>query len=463
MTKVLHYWHHYHHHIVTLLLTVLLAACSAGGGETGTGFNGKEQITQGVISGFGSVIINGVHYNTDNATVLFDDVESTEANLQVGMLVTLHGEVNVANNNGVATTIKFERDIEGEVIDNNFFVDESLNIMGQTVFVNNETIFDSKVVAITAMGEIAAGNFVEVSGFSDGSGQIFATRLEVKAASREAETVELQGLITERVNSTFTLGNLLVDATNAEFNNMNETDLQNGQRVKVKGDFDAQNNLLIAAEVKLRERTIAKKYNDIDNRKEEVEMDGVVTRVIDAETLMVNGQIVLINANTELKDIIVADIAIGDRISLEGEVNANNDIIASEIEGKQLSSSELEGVIEVIDSHAQKIMVNGVEIIINATTRLKDDADESDDDERRFFSFANLAVGDKVDISYYTDPVLAINIATKLEREEKESRVEEDQSPENNRDTEAEFDSDEDLSFSKLESNNKSGDRKIAG
>ena len=58
--------------VVALLLasvTVSLSTCGGiGGSEFAGGGTGGTGISTGSISGFGSVVMNGVHYRTDNAS-----------------------------------------------------------------------------------------------------------------------------------------------------------------------------------------------------------------------------------------------------------------------------------------------------------------------------------------------------------------------------------------------------------
>ena len=82
----------------TLALSLLstLSACGGGGGAdtvatppttpptSGIGRNG---IAVGPISNFGSVIVNGVIYNTDSATFMVNDAAATQADLRVGDVV----------------------------------------------------------------------------------------------------------------------------------------------------------------------------------------------------------------------------------------------------------------------------------------------------------------------------------------------------------------------------------------
>ena len=67
----------------------------AEGGIEGTGRVATSSTTVGTITGFGSVFINGVEYETDSSEISTDDNDNaSESDLQVGMIVSLTGSVN---------------------------------------------------------------------------------------------------------------------------------------------------------------------------------------------------------------------------------------------------------------------------------------------------------------------------------------------------------------------------------
>jgi len=99
------------------------------------------------------------------------------------MVAELHG--SSSGSSGVATSIDISDELEGLVQSNSIPAggnSGTLVIMGQSVTVDVNTLFESKVASITGIDQIAAGAIVEVNGYSDGTGTVFATRVEVKAA-----------------------------------------------------------------------------------------------------------------------------------------------------------------------------------------------------------------------------------------------------------------------------------------
>ncbi|MGD8913904.1 MAG: hypothetical protein PVJ68_14345, partial [Candidatus Thiodiazotropha sp.] len=67
-----------------------------GSGNTPTlnGGIGGTGITQGRVTGFGSVFVNGTEFNTDDASFTVNDLAATESDLAVGMVVRISGASN---------------------------------------------------------------------------------------------------------------------------------------------------------------------------------------------------------------------------------------------------------------------------------------------------------------------------------------------------------------------------------
>ena len=77
----------------SLLLAAWLAACG-GGSDTsaGVGSGGTGSYSGGPITSFGSIVVNGIHFDQTAAVVTdADNQPRTAAELKLGMVVQLHG------------------------------------------------------------------------------------------------------------------------------------------------------------------------------------------------------------------------------------------------------------------------------------------------------------------------------------------------------------------------------------
>ncbi|NIQ90259.1 MAG: hypothetical protein GWN93_15000, partial [Deltaproteobacteria bacterium] len=60
----------------TLLLALLLISCSGGGASSNSGgIGGSGMTSQGSVSGFGSIIVNGTEFDTTNARIIVEGQE----------------------------------------------------------------------------------------------------------------------------------------------------------------------------------------------------------------------------------------------------------------------------------------------------------------------------------------------------------------------------------------------------
>jgi hypothetical protein len=190
-----------------LLLTFLSLSCGIGGSDFAGGGTGGTGISTGSVSGFGSVVMNGVHFLTDNNVapgfmtkkLLNGKDNSGRADkdvFAVGMIVTVrHG---VADN--IALEIEYRDNLQGPVAKIIPGVDNVLEILGQTVVVDNAAVFAS----------LEQNDVVEVSGYADNAGRIRATHLFSLPPPMPptAQEFEIKGFVSGSSLTGFRLGPL---------------------------------------------------------------------------------------------------------------------------------------------------------------------------------------------------------------------------------------------------------------
>ncbi len=321
-----------------LMALVLTVGCAPyqGGGETGTGFS-----TSGVITGFGSVFVNGVEYHTTSATKYsVDGASGKESQLAVGMYVTLEGSVDASGTEGRASAIRFADDVEGIVLSIDS-ANSSLNVMGQTVIHSVNTRFDD---GITTAGDIVVDNIVEVSGYSDGLGTIYATRIALKDNSYQAgEDIEVKGLVQQLDTNarTFKLGGLTVNYTGAELKDFEKRTFANDVYVEAKAKerpvLISGNYTLNVIEVEL-ENNGSKEIEGDEG--EEHEIEGIVTTKLSETKFKLNGITVVHNAQTEFEHGTASGIVEGVRLKVDGHYNANNELLAEKIKFRDTLQSD---------------------------------------------------------------------------------------------------------------------------
>jgi len=413
---------------VALAVATALAGCNGGGGASGS--TSTNTTTVGVITGFGSVYVNGVEYDSSGASISVDGTPGNDDyDLSVGMVVAVNGTVNPDGLSGTASSISFADELEGEVLSSSIAADGTgtINVMGQTVTVTSTTVFESHVPGITSVGAITTGNIIEVSGHSSGSGAIYATRIEVKAAdlasyqaSYPGTEIEVKGVVSglDTASQTFTFGSLIVDYSAAT---QVPSGLSDGQYVEVKGDTAPVDNgdgtfTLTATKVEL-EGDGSKGISGDDG--EETELKGVITSLDNMPASFdLDGQTILLDSNTEFEDGLQGSaLAVGDGVQVEGAFNASNQLVAHSVQPQEDESSlvEYKDYVLSIDTANGTVTLQGGQVIsVTNTTILQDSLDVN---AEHYFDLTDLRAGDYVEIHTYMDANGNL-VAAKLERDD---------------------------------------------
>lgn len=215
----------------------LLAGCGGGGGADGTAaVSGSSSaaastdVTVGAITGFGSVIVNGVRYDDTGVNAVDDDGKSIK--LALGMTATVDsGSVDTGTRTARAHGIRIGSRLLGPVQAGSLVVSGSsgsLVVLGQTVDVTDSTVFDDSLSG--GLASLSDGAVIEVHALPDSAtGHLVATRIESETGATAYKLVgTVAGLDTTA--KTFTIGAAKVSYAAA--NGVSAT-LADGQTVRV--------------------------------------------------------------------------------------------------------------------------------------------------------------------------------------------------------------------------------------
>jgi hypothetical protein len=403
-----------------MAVALLVAGCGGGGGGTDGGTTSNPPpatgtttttFVTGAIAGFGSVIVNGVRYDTDSAQVSIEDKPAAAGELKVGEVIRLTAEVDAQ---GVARAKSIQQDhlIQGAVqaVDT---AAGTLTIAGQVIIVDNETMFDDSIPTRTLAG-ISVGDVIEVHGFAAAGGSARATRIE-KAGVGETE-VEVTGLVSnlDTGQKRFNIGTLVVDYSAATLEDFGSTGIAAGNLVEVKGTS-------FLADGALRATKVEREGHQADGRSgDDSEVEGLVTRFGSATDFDVAGQKVVTNASTVFVNGTAADLQLNVKVEAEGKFDSSNALVAAKVVFKRQSTARLAAMVESVDAGGGSFRALGITVVVSNTTLQEDH--ESDD---HFFNLADLRVGDWVEVGGYVDPAgTGWLIATRLERDDPEDEVE---------------------------------------
>lgn len=325
---------------VFFILVSAFAACSSGGGEGGTGYT---DVSRGAITQFGSIFVNGVEFDTTNASINLEGLAGTDADLKLNMIVTVYGSINPDGLTGTAQTVVVKEVVRG-VVDAKP-TSNSIIVLDHTIEIPASTRFDN----VSDLSGIMVGDVVEVSGFVKSTGLITANRIE-KLAGSGSES-KIFGVVQNLNVSThsFEFGSLTVDYSSAVFSGLNASSLANDMYLEVKGAYSSAAMTLVASEIEKDSLSSA----TVD----EMEVEGFVTSVTSPTEFAVDYIPVTIDMSTVIDGGGVDEIVAGALVEADG-VLINGVLTANEIEFKD--DIRIEALVNTVDTVSSSLTFTGV-------------------------------------------------------------------------------------------------------
>jgi len=375
-----------------LVSAALVAACGGSGGPglgdggttAGIDGTGAPVVAVGTVTSFGSVIVNGVRYDTSNTSFTIDGEFGSQDDLSVGDVVRVVGSLDDSDSSlGTADSIVFDDLVEGPIeIGSINRVAGILVVLGQTVRVTADTSFDNSVPTGSLDG-LTAGDVVEVTGLVASDGSITATRVELKPAGG---LFEVTGLVANHSAGSFQINGLVVDYSRAMLDDFPSGMIEDGQLVEVKG-MDLAARELDAMQVQFKGNEINPGTDD------QIEIEGFVTRFVDATDFDVAGFPVTINSSTQFEGGATGDLRLDIKVEVEGGLNAVGVLLASKVDIRRSSSARLAARVDSVDTSTNSFVALGITVGIDRLTRLEDKFMDVEP-----FTLAQLAAGDYAEV-----------------------------------------------------------------
>jgi len=393
----------------TLMLSAALVACG-GGDEMFAGIDARGTpvrvgiVSKGTITGFGSIIVNGIRFDTASASIDVDGNAGTQSDLKVGHVVVVRGTMNDDGTDAVADTVSFDDLVEGPIsaIDT---AAGTITVLGQLVVIDDDTSFDEEISPASIDG-LNVNDTVEVSGFLLADGSISATRIERKMAGSE---FEVTGHVSNLTATTFQINDLTVDFSAAQLDDFPAGSPENGQRVEAKGNNLGGSGELLATRVKFKGDELEADDGD------QIEIEGFITRFASATDFEVDGIPVITNASTVFENGESGDLALNTKVEVEGPMDANGIITATKVEIKLANFIRIEGIVESVTDTA--VTIFGVQINTNSLTRFEDKSAVS----LEIFGQTDINVGDYLETRGFE--IASGVAATRIEREDFDGEV----------------------------------------
>ena len=336
------------------LAAVVLAVLGGCGGGVGT--EGTGSFASGPITGYGSIIVNGIHFDESAASVQDDDAQALDRSaLALGMVVQVTGSTLATDGSGrstaTASQIRAVRALLGQVSARDLAAG-TLTVLDQTVMIQADTVID------TALGGSLAGtvpgSVVEVYGSFDatlnawrasrvaaapaGKAGRFSLRGTVGAVDADAGTVVVNG----RTYSTAGLGSTAALQVGALLKLDLASAPDNQGRWVCSGDSDGQPSL----------------PGDRDN----AQARGLITRLASASRWVVDGTPVDVSGAK-----VQGTPALGARAEVNGVLRGGV-LVASSVKVSSLGGDggdarfEIEGTPSALDTLRQRFVVRGTTI-----------------------------------------------------------------------------------------------------
>jgi hypothetical protein len=329
---------------------LLLISCGSGGGgmTAGGGIGGTGIISQGAVSAFGSIFVNGTEFDTSNAVININGEEGfgdefLQDNLDIGQVVTVEGKIN-SDGSVVADRVTYNSNVVGPVsavsgIDSDTN-EITIDVLGQTVVINLITQFKG-----TTYDTIDVDDVVVVSGYKNFDGSIRATFIEKTGDFSAGSQVEVTGFITN-LNTrfeTFEIQDLTVNYA-VIAGDLPEGIPADNLLVEVRGTLDTPDGVLIATDIELADELVGEEV-------EEYEIMGFVTEVISENEIIkfkIGNQEVHADADPAIVEYVdgnSGNIALGQKLEAEGSLEGGI-LIAWEIEFWKPDQIEVEGIVD---------------------------------------------------------------------------------------------------------------------
>jgi hypothetical protein len=367
---------------LALLLVVAAAACGGGGGvDTGGTGAAIASYSAGRISGFGSIIVNDVHYDETRATIVDDDGRAHPAgDLQLGMVVAIEAGpiTHDADGNAVsaASKISFGSEVVGpvEAVDTTA---GTLRVLGQAVKVDVNTV----LAGYASLAAVGAGDVVQAYAFFDAAGgRYLATRIEHLAAA--PPTYKLRGPIAslDTAAKTFAIGGATI--AYASIAPADLPGLQDGATARVDVQTQMQAGQWVATRVVTGLPGIPPDAT--------IEIEGYVTEFKSLASFKVDGASVDASGSGVVFDAgSAAQVANQARLFVQGHI-VGGVLIAEHIEVRQTApvagnpsppeaaqNFELKDTIASVDTTVLSFVVRGTTVFYDANTQF-DKGDASD-------------------------------------------------------------------------------------
>lgn len=329
----------------SLARTLIVSACAVLSAITALHAIADGISGSGVVKYFHSVVIDGVHYQTDKAIIRVNGEPGLEADLKVGYHVSYRADGDTLE----AWSMDYYDTLAGvvesvQVIDPDMQM-ATVEVLGQRV----ETDADTWLHGVN-LDSLEAGMPVAISAEWLPGGRLVATSVDAIARP----TNVLSGPISDIDDDAFFVGGVRVDASNIGIE-VNGVELANGDWVHALGFFDGST---------LHASRLAR----------------MADRSVNALPATMEGALHRENGRWKLRDMVLAlrdeaNLRPGLRATVSGVLNPDGTLDAEDVRTDQQRRYRLDGVIESVQGNGASLSIDGRQVLMDERTSLRDDRD----------------------------------------------------------------------------------------
>jgi hypothetical protein len=279
-----------------------LSGCGGGGTDTaglpGTGGTGASYpgtggtgIYQGSITGFGSVIVNGVTFDNSSANMQINGVDVEQDRLRLGMVATVRGVHNVNTATGMANSVEVWAIGQGRVYE---VQSNQFKVAGMTIRTNSATWF------YDLASPLSEGAYVSVWGLqADSDGETWTASC-VQASSAAASVIGSGRVKFD--DGERKINDLVLTGTVAN-------NLPNETLMRVQGTLDLNGALRVQSAQAITSSVVAQAQGD-------VEIEGLITSAVTASGFMLGS--ISVNTSTSTYEPAGALLVLGSKVEVYG-------------------------------------------------------------------------------------------------------------------------------------------------
>ncbi len=336
-----------HFLLAAIVFALMLVVAGALGAKVQTGGTGRTEF--GSIEAFGSIVVNGIHYDETAALITIDGVSNQPPSaLKLGMVVQIDGTLDNTTLRGVADTVKVNRTLFGQ-LESDVGASGVMNILSQEVALSASTRFDGAA----AGSDLIAGDWIAVHGLEDPGKRTLVATLVEKLAAPAGSPSSIRGTVRNAHAGQFRIGKLVISGTGLTTPEDGDYVAVSGRYVAGSGKMDAQ-RVAITREVETSEDS-------------ETEITGFIADFRSASSFVVAG-VAVEAGHATIEGGRIQDLKNDVLVTVEGTIR-NGSLVATEIElapaataaKNAASSTELQGMVATFNSLSD-FVVKGIRV-----------------------------------------------------------------------------------------------------